>query len=316
MFSEKTDVPATLRDALGGMMMSGLSDKESGSTCRSIWIQDAWRFFALAGVSKDRARHCMPDATLSFGNVKFYRSAIYYSVMPHDNAAMNIQSIRRARLAQLIRDRFDGSQAKFVETTGENQGEVSALLRDKSFGEKKARKIESKCGLPHGWLDTIEGDSAAQSQSQAGSVASAPIGRWIAVGGIAQGKPDGGLTVEPYPPGEDGRNIYAFCSDNAAYALRMHGDGMRPRIKHAEYIVVETCEAPQPGDDVLVTRRDGGRLIRELLWMRDGELYLGSINHHSPPVTLLSNDIDSVHRIAAIVPRGSAMLRKNDKQQS
>lgn len=230
--------------------------------------------------------------------------------MPHDNAAMNIQSIRRARLAQLIRDRFDGSQAKFVDTTGENQGEVSALLRDKSFGEKKARKIESKCSLSHGWLDMIEGDLDAQGQSQAGPAASVPIGRWIAVSGIAQGKPDGDLTIEPCPPGEDGWNVYAFCSDNMAYALRMRGDGMRPRIKHAEYIVLETGETPQPGDDVLVTRRDGGRLIRELLWTRDGELHLGSINHHSPPITLLSDDIDSAHRIATIVLRGSVALRK------
>jgi hypothetical protein len=66
---------------------------------------------------------------------------------------MEIQEIRRARLAQLIRERYDSSQSKFVEETGENQGEVSALLRTKSFGERKARKIEAKCGLPSGWMD-------------------------------------------------------------------------------------------------------------------------------------------------------------------
>jgi DNA polymerase II large subunit len=66
---------------------------------------------------------------------------------------MDIQSIRRARLAQLITEKYDGSQAKFIEETGENQGEVSALLKSKSFGEKKARKLEIKCKLPSGWLD-------------------------------------------------------------------------------------------------------------------------------------------------------------------
>jgi len=66
---------------------------------------------------------------------------------------MEIQDIRRARLAQLIREQFE-SQADFVSKTGANQGEVSALLRNKSFGEKKARKIETDCGLPVGWLDT------------------------------------------------------------------------------------------------------------------------------------------------------------------
>lgn len=67
--------------------------------------------------------------------------------------AMEIQDIRRARLSQLINERYDGSQAKFIEETGENQGEISGLLRNKSFGEKKARKLESKSGLERGWLD-------------------------------------------------------------------------------------------------------------------------------------------------------------------
>lgn len=65
---------------------------------------------------------------------------------------MDIQEIRRQRLAQLIKDQY-GTQANFIEQTNENQGEISALLRDKSFGEKKARKLEQKCGLPPFWLD-------------------------------------------------------------------------------------------------------------------------------------------------------------------
>lgn len=71
---------------------------------------------------------------------------------------MDIQSIRRSRLAELISQKYGGSQAKFIEQTGENQGEVSGLLRSKSFGEKKARKLEEKCSLPKGWLDgeTVE----------------------------------------------------------------------------------------------------------------------------------------------------------------
>lgn len=74
---------------------------------------------------------------------------------------MEIQDIRRARLAQLIRERYDGSQARFVDETGENQGEVSGLLRAKSFGERKARKLEAKCQVPAGWLD-IEDEEAAR----------------------------------------------------------------------------------------------------------------------------------------------------------
>lgn len=76
---------------------------------------------------------------------------------------MQIQDIRRARLAQLIQEKYEGSQAKFVDETGENQGEVSGLLRTKAFGEKKARKLEEKCGLPRGWFDI---DPAAETATE------------------------------------------------------------------------------------------------------------------------------------------------------
>jgi hypothetical protein len=68
---------------------------------------------------------------------------------------MTTQDTRRARLAQLIQEKYGGSQTKFVEETGESQSEVSGLLRSKSFGERKARKIEQKAGLTPGWLDGI-----------------------------------------------------------------------------------------------------------------------------------------------------------------
>lgn len=79
--------------------------------------------------------------------------------------AMEIQDIRRRRLAKLIEETY-GSQAAFIEATNENQGEVSALLRDKSFGEKKARKIEKKCGLPAYWLDGDMAPLTASAQAR------------------------------------------------------------------------------------------------------------------------------------------------------
>lgn len=68
---------------------------------------------------------------------------------------MDIQDIRRINLANLIRDKYV-TQAKFVLETGENASEISTLIKEgspKSFGEKKARKIERLCGLPKLALD-------------------------------------------------------------------------------------------------------------------------------------------------------------------
>lgn len=68
----------------------------------------------------------------------------------------NIVSTRRARLRQVIDERFDGKQAKFVEQTGINAGELSGLLRTKHFGEKKARSLEAALDLPNLWLDGLD----------------------------------------------------------------------------------------------------------------------------------------------------------------
>ena len=73
--------------------------------------------------------------------------------MDADNLGMNIQDVRRARLKQLIKEQFNNRQADFIAATEINQGELSGLLRKKSFGEKKARSVELSVGIARGWLD-------------------------------------------------------------------------------------------------------------------------------------------------------------------
>lgn len=68
-------------------------------------------------------------------------------------AESDIQTTRRERLRQLIEDRFGGRQSALVEEIGINQGELSGLLKTKSFGEKKARSLEEQLKLPSKWLD-------------------------------------------------------------------------------------------------------------------------------------------------------------------
>ncbi len=62
-------------------------------------------------------------------------------------------TLRRLNLRYWIEFECGKSQAKFIDRTGINQGELSGLLRDKSFGEKKARALEIQAGMPAMWLD-------------------------------------------------------------------------------------------------------------------------------------------------------------------
>ena len=72
---------------------------------------------------------------------------------------MNITELRRANLRQWIDERCGGRQALFAQTAAVNPGELSALLKNKSCGEKKARKIEQAAAMPAMWLDTVHAPS-------------------------------------------------------------------------------------------------------------------------------------------------------------
>lgn len=76
-------------------------------------------------------------------------------------AAVRDAENRRARLRQWIDENFGGVQAAFVARHSLNQGEISALLKDKSFGSVKARNLEAKTGMPERYLDARDGEVVA-----------------------------------------------------------------------------------------------------------------------------------------------------------
>ena len=89
-------------------------------------------------------------------------------MLPSDDPAI---ANRRARLRQWIDTHFGGSHTLFLASTnnGEkqmNQGELSALLRNKTFGERRARSLEAMAHMPPRYLDSpIDGEALAHSQA-------------------------------------------------------------------------------------------------------------------------------------------------------
>ena len=77
---------------------------------------------------------------------------------------INIAELRRRNLREWINRLHQGRQIDFVSATGINQGELSALLKNKPFGERKARKIEHSAGMPALWLDTDHSSPASAPQ--------------------------------------------------------------------------------------------------------------------------------------------------------
>ena len=56
---------------------------------------------------------------------------------------------------------------------------------------------------------------------------------------------------------------------------------------------------------MVVITKDGRRMVKELLYIRDGEATLGSINNGHGNITVALADIEKMHYVAAIIPRGA-----------
>lgn len=113
---------------------------------------------------------CMDDPKFT----SWYMPDQYQSVISHlgndcSNRAMDVKAIRRSRLRKLIAERFHGINAQLASKIERQPDYVSRLLTEKprhrrDLGEKLAREIERKVGLPSGWLDIDEASDSLIQQ--------------------------------------------------------------------------------------------------------------------------------------------------------
>lgn len=129
----------------------------------------------------------------------------------------DITENRRNNLRGWIKKHHEGVQASFMEQTGINQGELSGLLNQKSFGEKKARSLEALAGMPFLYLDQDPVDNVAPVHLK-GFV---PLISWVAAGSWSSIEcRDIENNVERWMPCPEKHS-------EEAYALRVVGLSMR-----------------------------------------------------------------------------------------
>lgn len=222
------------------------------------------------------------------------------------NIAQSVTERRRLRLQGWIDHKFAGKQSHFLEDiaarTGEmaNQGELSGLLSGKkSFGEKKARKLEAQAGMPTLYLDTEDGLVSSPDDTQA------PVSRSgfrrVPVLGTASLGMDGFWTDLEYPSGHSDGYFEFPTKDKDAYVLQVRGGSMHPVIRSGWYIVAEPTRVPQSGEFVIVKLADGRSTVKEFLWHRDGEYVLLAIATGDRFV-VNEPDVFSIHHVGGILP--------------
>jgi SOS-response transcriptional repressor LexA len=103
-----------------------------------------------------------------------------------------------------------------------------------------------------------------------------------------------------HPVGIGDGSVRFPVKDQNAYAVRVVGDSMHPRIKSGEFVIVEPNHAYAPGDEVLVVTKNGRSMVKEFLYQRDGIIALNSVNDGHGRMTLQEHEIEKIHYIAGI----------------
>lgn len=186
--------------------------------------------------------------------------------------------------------------------------QVMTNWASRGISKRGAIACQARFGISPKWLIDGQGQSdlkiiplpiaVTSNVSPAPALASST---WLPVVGHVKAGPDGYLEEMQYPVGHGEGYVEYWTKDPSAYALRIKGDSMHPRYRAGEYIVVTPAIEPQPGRDVVVKLKNGLSLLKQLNWIRSGEVQLLSINNGYAPHTISFDEIESIQRVAGSV---------------
>jgi len=169
-------------------------------------------------------------------------------------------------------------------------------------GGKRLLALAAVLECSPSWLIAGEGPMlGAASESNVEGEAAAVKDGIVPVVGMAQLGTNGYFEALDFPVGHGDGYIQIYSGDPNAYALKVVGDSMQPRIRSGEFVLIEPNRGFVSGDEVLVKTVDGRSMIKVFMYRRDGEYRLLSVNDAHPPTTLQEAEIEIIHPVGAIL---------------
>lgn len=216
---------------------------------------------------------------------------------------MENKEIRKANLEQLIeikRSELGLTKASFAELCDISPATLSQMLGPnprRNIGDKMARKIESSLELPLGWMDKTHHDVHEVIDNENLEVAGFLQDGVIPVIGDAVLGMDGLIDMVEFHAGW----LRFYSADPKAYAVRVRGDSMWPRMQSGEFVVIEPGTKVHPGDEVFVRTSDGHNMIKIMNVARDGDYQFISVNSDHKPITIAPDNVAKIHFVSGII---------------
>lgn len=199
-----------------------------------------------------------------------------------NNAADKEVENRRRQLRKWIDSHFP-NMAAFVARHGLNQGEISGLLKTKSFGSRKARNLEEAAGMPLRYLEQtdegsplgvgVSGDNIAAGPEIRGLV---PVISWVQAGAWAE------ICDNFQPADADEWLPCPVAHGPNTFALKVQGVSMEKKFQDGDIIFVDPSKEAYSGKHVVVRLDDEERATFKQLIIENGEMFLRPLNPDWP----------------------------------
>ncbi|EGR1129004.1 XRE family transcriptional regulator [Vibrio cholerae] len=214
---------------------------------------------------------------------------------------MDKYEIRRKNLLRIKTEFCNGSQKELAARLGRTSSYLSRMLSEpgktghRRIADEMVEVITQAFNLPLAWLDTINHHSPMQSGCNA-----------VKINMEASFKPNGEAEMIN---SEYLGQLYIPTSFGIVDVIKVKGDGLFPRVKHGESIVLSRSAIPTPGDDVAIRIKNTNDLMIKTITADRGEHYqVFDVNNATRPETINKDDIDTIQVIAAIFSEAFAVV--------
>lgn len=123
-----------------------------------------------------------------------------------------------------------------------------------------------------------------------------PRGR-VVVKGYAKMGPDGFYEQVDEIMG----SVENHSTDPDAYALKLRGDSNYPTLRDGWYVVVKPNAQPIAGEFVVVKLKDGRKMVKEFLFIREDSITIMSVNGQIRHTFQLT-DVEAIHPVGSYLP--------------
>ena len=223
------------------------------------------------------------------------------------------------RIEKLLADKNGGNQSEMARFIGVTPQAVQKWIA--GVAEPRGKNLEmaaqflgvTPAMLKFGSAPTGTSQGATPSSSRADTkeseVEDGPeilaTPRLIPVVGRVQAGENGLLHIDDFNRDHPDGYMLWYSSCIESYVLRIRGESMSPRYLPGEYVGVDPCAEVLPSDEVIVLLKDGRRLIKRLLWIRDDQACFESVNKDHPNIVIDCEDIETMHLVLGHAPKSA-----------